>query len=68
MVDYGQGEADNPTLKFSAGIMTITGILFGTIEISGAHEEGKVTFDGAPEELMDFQAITSVINEYLQNN
>jgi hypothetical protein len=46
---------------------TFTGILFGTIEISGAHEAGDVSFDGGSEALMDLQAITSILNDFLQN-
>ena len=44
-----------------------TGILFGNIEISSAHEAGDVSFEGSGEELMNFQAITSVINDFIQN-
>jgi hypothetical protein len=53
--------------KFSTNIATFTGIIFGTIEISGAHEAGDVSFDGGSEALMDLQAITSVLNDFLQN-
>lgn len=67
MVDYGEGEADNPSLTFSTTLSTFAGIIFGEIEISSAHEAGDVSFDGGSEALMDFQAITSVINEFLQN-
>jgi len=66
-VDYGEGEVDNPSLAFTTNIDTFTGIIFGTIEISGAHEAGDVSFDGGSEALMDLQAITSVLNDFLQN-
>ncbi|MHA1240579.1 MAG: SCP2 sterol-binding domain-containing protein [Promethearchaeota archaeon] len=66
-VDYGEGEVDNPSLAFTTNMATFTGILFGTIEISGAHEAGDVSFDGGSEALMDLQAITSVLNVFLQN-
>ena len=66
-VDYGEGDTDNPSLTFSTSLSTFAGIIFGEIEISGAHEAGDVSFDGGSEALMDLQAITSVINEYLQN-
>ncbi len=66
-VDYGEGNVDNPSLAFSTNIATFTGIIFGTIEISGAHEAGDVSFDGGSEALMDLQAITSVLNDFLQN-
>ncbi len=66
-VDYGEGNVDNPSLAFSTNMVTFTGILFGTIEISGAHEAGDVSFDGGSEALMDLQAITSVLNDFLQN-
>jgi hypothetical protein len=66
-VDYGEGEVDNPSLAFTTNIDTFTGILFGTIEISGAHEAGDVSFDGGSEALMDLQAITSILNDFLQN-
>ena len=66
-VDYGEGEGNNPSLAFTTNMATFTGILFGTIEISGAHEAGDVSFDGGSEALMDLQAITSVLNEFLQN-
>ena len=67
-VDYGEGEAENPSLTFSTTLSTFAGILFGEIEISSAHEAGDVSFDGGSEALMDFQAITSIINEFLQND
>ena len=67
IVDYGQGEVDNPSLAFTTSMVTFRGILFGTIEISGAHEAGDVSFDGGSEALMDLQAITSVLNDFLQN-
>jgi len=66
-VDYGEGDVDNPSLAFTTNIATFTGILFGTIEISGAHEAGDVSFDGSSEALMDLQAITSILNDFLQN-
>jgi hypothetical protein len=66
-VDYGEGEVDNPSLAFTTNMDTFTGILFGTIEISGAHEAGDVSFDGGSEALMDLQAITSILNDFLQN-
>jgi len=66
-VDYGEGDVDNPSLAFTTNMSTFTGILFGTIEISGAHEAGDVIFDGGSEALMDLQAITSVLNDFLQN-
>jgi hypothetical protein len=66
-VDYGEGAVDNPSLAFTTNMATFTGILFGTIEISGAHEAGDVSFDGGSEALMDLQAITSVLNDFLQN-
>ena len=66
-VDYGEGEVNNPSLAFTTNMATFTGILFGTIEISAAHEAGEVSFDGGSEALMDLQAITSVLNDFLQN-
>ena len=66
-VDYGEGDVINPSLAFTTNMATFTGILFGTIEISGAHEAGDVSFDGSSEVLMDFQAITSVLNDFLRN-
>ena len=66
-VDYGEGDVDNPSLAFTTNMDTFTGILFGTIEISGAHKAGDVSFDGGSEALMDLQAITSVLNDFLQN-
>ena len=66
-VDYGEGDIDNPSLAFTTNMATFTGILFGTIEISGAHEAGDVSFDGSSEALMDLQAITSILNDFLQN-
>ena len=66
-VDYGEGDVDNPSLTFTTNMATFIGILFGTIEISGAHDAGDVSFDGGSEALMDLQAITSVLNEFLQN-
>jgi hypothetical protein len=66
-VDYGEGGVDNPTLTFTTSLATFKGIIYGEIEISSAHEAGDVSFDGAGEALMDFQAITSVINEFLDN-
>ncbi len=66
-VDYGEGDVGNPSLAFTTNMDTFTGILFGTIEISGAHEAGDVSFDGGSEALMDLQAITSVLNDFLQN-
>ena len=66
-VDYGEGDNDNLTFSFTTNMDTFTGILFGTIEISEAHEAGDVSFDGGSEALMDLQAITSVLNDFLQN-
>ena len=66
-VDYGEEEVENPTLTFITSMDIFTGILFGNIEISSAHEAGDVSFEGSGEELMNFQAITSVINDFIQN-
>ena len=66
-VDYGEGDVDNPSLTFTTKMNTFTGIIFGTIEISGANENGDVSFDGSSEALMDLQSITSVLNDFLQN-
>ncbi|MBA7544527.1 hypothetical protein ES705_36886 [subsurface metagenome] len=65
-IDYGEGDVENPSLTFTTSMATFTGILFGTIEISSAHESGDIFFEGGPEVLMDLQAITSIINEFLQ--
>ncbi len=65
-VDFGEGDIEDPTLTFKTSMNVFTGILFGQIEISSAHKEGDVSFEGSGEELMDFQAITSVINDFLQ--
>ena len=64
-VDYGDNDVKNPSLTFTTNMATFTGILFGSIEISGAHEAGDVSFDGSSEALMDLQAITSVLNDFL---
>jgi len=66
-VDFGQGDVEKPTLTFTTTMNVFSGILFGHIEISSAHKVGDVSFEGSGEELMDFQAITSVINDFLQN-
>lgn len=66
-IDYGEDDIGGITLTFTTTIATFSGILFGQIEISSAHEAGEVSFDGSGEELMDFQAITSVINDFLLN-
>ena len=66
-IDYGEGDIENPSLTFKTTMPILAGILFGQIEISSAHEAGDVSFDGDSEALMDFQAITSVINEFLLN-
>jgi hypothetical protein len=66
-LDYGEGGVDNPTLTFTTSLAIFKGIIYGEIEISSAHEAGDVSFGGAGEALMDFQAITSVINEFLEN-
>jgi len=66
-VDFGEGEVEEPTLIFTTTMNVFSGILFGHIEISSAHKAGDVSFEGSGEELMDFQAITSVINGFLQD-
>ena len=66
-VDYGEGDVESPSLTFTTTMAIFTGILFGQIEISSAHEAGDISFGGGSEALMDFQAITSVINDFLQN-
>ena len=66
-VDYGENNVDNPSLAFTTNMDTFTGVLFGTIDISGAHEAGDISFNGGNEALMDLQAITSVLNDFLQN-
>ena len=65
-VDFGEGDGENPTLTFKTTMNIFSGILFGQIEISSAHKAGDISFEGSGEELMDFQAITSVINDFLQ--
>jgi len=64
-IDCGEGVIKNPTLTFTTNLATFKGIIFGDVEISSAHEAGDIDFDGGPEALMDLQAITSVINEFL---
>jgi hypothetical protein len=66
-VDYGKDDVNNPSITFTTNMDIFTRILFGTIEISGAHKAGVVNFNGDSEALMDFQAITSVLNDFLQN-
>ena len=66
-VDYGSGDIENPSLTFTTTLATFKGIIIGDILIASAHEAGDITFGGDSEALMDFQAITSVINEFLQN-
>ncbi len=66
-VDFGEDDIEKPTLTFTTAMSVFSGILFGHIEISSAHKAGDVSFEGSGEELMDFQAITSVINDFLKN-
>jgi hypothetical protein len=65
-VDFGEGDVENPTLTFTTTMNIFSGILYGQIEISSAHKAGDVSFEGSGEELMDFQAITSVLNDFLK--
>lgn len=67
-IEFGEGDASNPTLSFSTTKEKFIDIIFGVIEISSAHESGDVTFSGGSEALMDLQAITSVFNEYIKYN
>ena len=66
IVDYGEGDIDSPSLTFTTTMEVFTEVIFGQVLISSAHEEGKVSFGGESEALMDLQAITSIINEFLQ--
>jgi hypothetical protein len=66
-IDFGEGDVEKPTLTFTTAMNVFSGILFGHVEISSAHKAGDISFEGSGEELMDFQAITSVINGFLQN-
>ena len=66
-VDHGEGDVESPTLTFTTSTAIFKGNIFNEIEISSAHEAGDVSFSGGSEALMDFQAITSVINEFLEN-
>lgn len=68
MVDYGEGEIENPSLIFTTTIEIFNKILFGEIEISSAHEAGDITYEGSPESLMDFQSIMFVLNDYIGEN
>ena len=65
-VDHGEGDVENPSLTFTTTLATFKGIILGEELIATAHEAGDITFGGESEALMDFQAITSVINEFLQ--
>ena len=65
-VDFGEEHIENPSLTFTTTRTILSGVLFGQIDIANAHKEGDIKFDGNGEELMDFQAITSVINDFLQ--
>ncbi len=65
-IDYGEGDVNNPSIAFSTKMDTFTGILFGIFEISDAHKAGEVSFEGDSEALMDFQAITSTLNDFLK--
>ena len=67
-VDHGEGEVESPSLTFTTTLATFKGIIIGQELIATAHEAGDITFGGESEALMDFQAITSIINEFLQNS
>ena len=62
-VDYGEGDVDNPSLTFTTTLAIFKGIIFGEVLIASAHEAGDISFGGESEALIDFQAITSIINE-----
>ena len=65
-VDFGEEHIENPSLTFITTRTILNGVLFGQIDIASAHKAGDIKFDGNGEALMDFQAITSVINDFLQ--
>ena len=67
-VDHGEGDIENPSLTFTTTLTIFKGIIIGEELIASAHEAGDITFGGESEALMDFQAITSIINEFLQNS
>ena len=67
-LDHGEGDVENPSLTFTTTLAIFKGIILGEVLIATAHEDGDITFGGESEALMDFQAITSIINEFLQHS
>jgi len=67
ILEYGEGEVERPSFKFSAIKEVGVGIVFGEIDITSAYMAGDITVEGNLQDAMAFQEIIELALEVYED-
>jgi putative sterol carrier protein len=66
-IEFGEGEADNPSFTFSATMEVGAGMLFGEVDATSAYMAGDITVEGNLQDAMAFQEIIELAMEAFED-
>ncbi len=67
MLEYGDGEIENPSFTFSATKEVGAGMLFGEVDATSAYMAGDITVEGNLQDAMAFQEIIELAMEAFED-
>jgi putative sterol carrier protein len=67
LIDYGEGEIDNPSFTFSATKEVAGGMLIGEVDATSAYMAGDITVEGNLQDAMAFQEILELAMEAFED-
>jgi len=67
ILEYGEGETDNPSFTFSANKEVALGLLFGEVDATSAYMAGDITVEGNLQDAMAFQEIIELAIEAFED-
>jgi putative sterol carrier protein len=63
ILDYGEGDVDNPSFTLSANLEVGAGIMLGEVDATSAYMAGDITVEGNLQDAMAFQEIIELALE-----
>ena len=63
ILDFGEGDVDNPSFTMSATLEVLSGIVMGEVDATSAYMAGDITVEGNLQDAMAFQEIIELALE-----
>ena len=63
ILDYGEGDVDNPSFTMASTLEVLTGIVMGEVDATSAYMAGDITVEGNLQDAMAFQEIIELALE-----